>query len=194
MESQPTVGGRFHLRGHLVSGLPTPQEPNCSSTRRPCFSPPRRPRQTTGQNWPSPAPPSSTRELLDPVARTELIESVVEFEIDHGGTAIIPPYLHLTDFAGCAAKVQRLIFKETAAHLADLELDFPLFPVVSVDQRAVSLDPAAWPDSMGRLLRTANKHATGPIGLGLSMTTGPNRTNLHSETGLLAAAMGAEGY
>lgn len=154
------------------------------------------------------------RELLDPVARTALIEAVVEFEIDHGGTAIIPPYLHLTEFAGCAAKVQRLLIKETAAHLTNLELDFPLFPVISVDQRAVSLDPAVWPDSMGRLIRTANKQASGPIGLGLSMTNGPNRTNLHTatriwrraarlgpfvawhagETGLLAVAMGAEGY
>ena len=66
----------------------------------------------------------------------------MEFEIDHGGTASSRPYLHLTDFAGCAVKVQRLLIKETAAHLADLELDFPLVPVVSVDQRAVSLDPA----------------------------------------------------
>ena len=67
---------------------------------------------------------------------------------------------------------------------------------------------------MGRLLRTANKYATGPIGLGLSKTTGPNKVNLHAATriwrraakagpfvawhageiGLLAVAMGAAGY
>lgn len=154
------------------------------------------------------------RDLLDPAVRADLIEAIVEFQIDHGGTAIIPPYLHLTDFATCAVKVQRLLIKETAAHLADLDLDFPLFPLISVDQRAVSLDPAVWPDSMGRLLRTAHKYATRSIGLGLSMTTGPNKTNLHAatriwrraakvgpfvawhagETGLLAVAMGAEGY
>jgi hypothetical protein len=174
--------------------------------------------QDPADNW-SMLPYASTteldpRDLLDPVARAELIERIVEFEIDHGGTAIIPPYLHLTDFAGCAAKVQRLLIKGTAAYLADLGLDFPLLPVISVDQRAVSLDPATWPDSMGRLLRTANRHAAGSIGLGLSMTTGPNKTNLHTatriwrraaslgpfvawhagESGLLAVAMGAEGY
>lgn len=174
--------------------------------------------QDPGDNW-SKLPYASPhaldpRDLLDPGARAQLIEAVVEFEIDHGGTAIIAPYLHLTDFAGCAAKVQRLLIKETAAHLADLGLDFPLFPVISVDQRAISLDAAVWPDAMGRLLRAAHRHASGPVGLGLSMTTGPNKTNLHTatriwrrasrlgpfvawhagETGLLAVAMGAEGY
>lgn len=175
-------------------------------------------RQDLADNWsnlPYASPAElDPRDLLDPAARADLIEAVVEFEIDHGGTAIIPPYLHLTDFGGSAVRVQRLLIKETAAHLADLELEFPLFPLISVDQRAVSLDPAVWPDSMGRLLRTAHKYATGPIGLGLSMTTGPNRTNLHTatriwrraarlgpfvawhagESGLLAVAMGAEGY
>lgn len=154
------------------------------------------------------------RDLRDPAKRAALVEAVIEFQIDHGATGIIPPYLHLTDFAGCAVEVQRLLIKETAAHLADLGLAFPLVPVISVDQRAVSLDPVVWPNAMGKLIRTAQRYATGPLGLGLSKTTGPNKVNLHTsariwrraakagpfiawhagETGLLAVAMGAEGY
>lgn len=153
-------------------------------------------------------------ELLDPGVRADLIEKVVEFEIDHGGTAIIPPYIHITDFDGVAPKVQRLLIKDTAVHLKDLGLDFPVFPLLSVDQTAISLDPALWPSEMGRLLRAAHKHASGPIGLGLSLTTQPNKSNLHTssriwrraahagpfiawhagQVGLLAVTMGAEGY
>ncbi len=154
------------------------------------------------------------RDLLVQVARARLIEEVVEFQLDHGATGVIPPYLHLTDFAGCAARVQRLLIQETAEHLVALGLAYPIFPLISVDQRAVSLDPAHWPDDLGRLLRVAHKYANGPIGLALSMTSKPNQTNLHvatriwrraarlgpfiawhaGETGLLAVAMGAAGY
>lgn len=174
--------------------------------------------QAAGDNWadlPYATPNAvDPRALLDPGARFRLIEAVVEFQLDHGATGIVPPYLHLTDFATSAAKVQKLLIEETALHLGALGLNFPLFPVISVDQRAVSLNPNAWPDCLGRLLRVAHRHATGPIGLGLSMTTAPNKSNLHTatriwrraakigpfiawhagETGLLAITMGAAGY
>ncbi|GAB3774414.1 hypothetical protein FB382_003744 [Nocardioides ginsengisegetis] len=175
-------------------------------------------RQDPTDNWAdlpyATSAPVDPRALLDADARAELIESVVEFQLDHGATGIMPPYLHLTDFAGSAAQVQRLLYKETASHLTSLGLMFALFPVISVDQRAVSLDPAAWQLGLGRVLRAAHRIATGPVGLGLSMTTGPNVTNLHAatriwrraasvgpflawhagESGLLAVTMGADGY
>jgi len=154
------------------------------------------------------------RVLLDPVLRNQWIEEVVEFQLDHGATAIIPPYLHLTDFASTAARVQTLLVEGTADHLVDLGLNFPLMPIVSVDQRAVSLEATAWASGLGQLIRSIRPYATAPIGLALSMTNGPNKTNLHNatriwrrvarlspfiawhagETGLLALAMGADGY
>lgn len=154
------------------------------------------------------------RVYLDPVVRRQWIEEVVEFQLDHGATAIISPYFHLTDFASTPARLQARLVEGTADHLADLGLNFPLMPIVSVDQRAVSLEATAWVSGLGRLIRSVQAHATAPIGLGLSMTTGPNKTNLHNatriwrrvarlapfvawhagEAGLLALTMGAEGY
>ena len=94
--------------------------------------------------------------LADPAARRTLVEAVVDFQIDHGATAIIPPYLHVKDFATVTAKVQRKLFADTREYLDSVGLDFPLFPVISVDQRAVSLEASSWRDDLGKLVKSAS--------------------------------------
>ncbi len=154
--------------------------------------------------------------LRDPAVRGHLIDEVVRFQVGHGATAVIPPYLHLEDDSGVAADVQRQLIKETVSYLhANLGADFNIFPIVSIDRRAVLLDANLWQAGLGRLLRMAAKAADGqPFGLALSATTRPSATALYKnsriwrrasgigpfvawhagDVGLLATAMGARGY
>ena len=156
------------------------------------------------------------RELADPAARAQLIEEVVEFELDHGATAIVPPYLHLNDLGGTAAGVTQCLARETGHYLRnDLGLDMPVLPILSIDRTAVPLDLPTWNLAMRPLLRTMSRAADGEaFALGLSGSTGNNATNLHArariwrrtsrvgpfiawnagDAGLLAVTMGATGY
>lgn len=158
----------------------------------------------------------TAKDLTSAAARARLIAAVVEFQLDHGGTAVIPPYLHLTETMGLAAKVQRRLMIETADYVRnELQLGYEIFPVVSVDRRSVSLEMSLWGEGLGRLLRTAASAADGrPFALGLSSTAGLTGSGIHKmsriwrraarvgpfiawhagDVGLLAVTMGAQGY
>ncbi|GAA1761596.1 hypothetical protein GCM10009795_005060 [Nocardioides hankookensis] len=153
-------------------------------------------------------------QLRDPAYRAHLIEHVVEFELDHGATGIIPPYIHVPDPEGPEAEIAVALMRETRLHVDDLGLGFQLLPVVSVDLRKVSLDHTRWAGGLGRLLRTANRMADAPVALGLSMSSKLTETSIYKsariwrraatigpfiawhagQTGLLAITMGATGY
>lgn len=157
----------------------------------------------------------TVQDLTSTAARARLIEEVVEFQLDHGGTAVIPPYLHLPDTMTVAAKVQRRLLTETAHYVrSELGLGYDIFPVVSVDRRSVSLESSLWGEGLGRLLRTAASVSDGrPFALGLSGTSltgssihkmsriwrraaqvGPFIAWHAGDVGLLAVTMGAQGY
>lgn len=163
---------------------------------------------------PSPRPVAEFKHASD---RAQLIEEVVEFQLDHGATAIIPPYLHLEEPSGTAAAVVQRFVRETADYVhSDLGMEIPIFPILSVDRTGVPLDRTAWQAGMGKLLRTMTHRANGgPFALALSGSASrANTTNLHVRTriwrrtaavgpfiawgcgdlGLLAVAMGAAGY
>lgn len=155
-------------------------------------------------------------EFATATARADLIEEVVQFQLDHGATAIIPPYLHLTQPSGLEAATAQRFVRETTHYVhSELGMDLSIFPVLSVDRTGVPLDRTDWEAGMGRLLRTMTRSADGgPFALALSGGAGLNSTNLHhrariwrrtamvgpfiawntGDLGPLAVTMGASGY
>ena len=158
----------------------------------------------------------TARALTSAAARAQLIAGVVEFQLDHGATAIIPPYLHLRETSALEVDLQRRLITETAHHVhVELSLEYDIFPILALDQRAISLEMNLWQSGIGKLLRTASTAAAGqPFGLGLSRTSNLTTTSIHKMAriwrrtarvgpfiawhagaeGLLAVTMGAQGY
>lgn len=158
--------------------------------------------------------PLGLTELADPARRARLVAAVVDFQVDAGATAVIAPYLHLTDLDSHYVDLQLSLIRDTLTLLEDRGERFGILPVLSVDLAKISLDATEWQQGMGRLVRGAAKAADLPLALGLSITTARTKTNLHKmsriwrrvahttpfvawhagDVGHLAIAMGASGY
>lgn len=148
--------------------------------------------------------------------RADLIEKVVQFQLDHGATAIIPPYLHLPRPSGPEAAIVAKLVRETTHYVhSGLGMNLAIFPVLSVNRAGVPLDRTDWEAGIGRLLRTMTRCADGsPFALALSGSAKLNTTNIHKrariwrrtaaigpfiawnagDLGPLAVTMGASGY
>lgn len=175
-------------------------------------------RQSPDDSWArlpfaSPAP-ISIETVSEPRWQQRKIVEVVEFQIEHGATAVIPPYIHLERADGRAARIQNDLYVGTANYLRDAGLDYKIVPIVSVDRHPVALEVNAWGAGLGRLLRTAASLGDQPVALALSATTRLSAPGIHKMTqiwrraagigpfiawhagdvGPLAVALGAGGY
>lgn len=158
------------------------------------------------------AVPAST--MQRPSWQKRLAEQVVEFQVDRGATAIIPPYIHLPAATGALADAQRGLWRATADVLAVAGSQYPVLPVLSVDRHPIAMNRTEWEAGLGRLLRAADDIATEPIGLALSGSSRPTSHSLFKsaeiwrrsiaitptiawqagDMGSLAVALGASGY
>ncbi|WP_052336197.1 hypothetical protein [Nocardioides alkalitolerans] len=154
-------------------------------------------------------------ELRSSTGRRALIENIVEFELDHGATAIIPPYLHLERFSDLEIELACALMQETHHYVReDLRLNYDVFPVVSIARHRAGLDGDKWSNYSGRVISGAAAVATGPFALGLSGSSKITEASLHKnsriwrraaregkfiawhagQSGPLAVALGAAGY
>jgi len=154
-------------------------------------------------------------DFQSPAQRDALIDGVVTFQIDHGATAIIPPYIYVTDLDGPHAQVQRDLWTRTADYLDGAGVRYPLLPVLAVSRQKVPIAAAAWRASLGNLVLSASGLTDGPIGLALSSSSAHHSADgLHrsmtiwrhtasiarflawncGDLGPLAVAIGAAGY
>lgn len=115
-------------------------------------------------------------QLSDATASRMFVEQVINFQLDHGATAVIPPYLHLTADNGQTARVQEQWWDMSSQFLERSGRKYSLLPLISIDLSAVSLEMNSWSEGLGRLARVAASIADGPIALALSSGS----TTVHS--------------
>ncbi len=159
--------------------------------------------------------PMTFSDLMAPEIRRPFVREVVDFQIQHGATGIIPAYIHLGELGGVESVVQRRLWDDSAQYLRALGLDIPVVPVLSVHRHAVPLQHADWTQMLGSLVASAHAISDGPLALALSASDAwPSAPALHraivtwrrsaqlgpfvawncGDLGPLAVAMGATGY
>lgn len=160
------------------------------------------------------ARPASMSELANSQWREALVRGVVDFQVEHGATAIIPPYLHLVQADSALAHAQVALWRATVKYLRQQGLDYSLVPIVSVDRHRIALEMNAWEAGLGRLLRVAGGMTDDPVGLALSASSNLTGHSIHKmsliwrraasltmfiawhagDVGPLAVTLGAAGY
>lgn len=159
--------------------------------------------------------PMTLSDLMASEIRRLFVREVVDFQIQHGATGIIPAYIHLGELGGVESVVQRRLWDDSAQYLRALGLDIPVVPVLSVQRHAVPIQRAGWTQMLGSLVASAHALSDGPLALALSASDAwPSSAALHraivtwrraaqlgpflawncGDLGPLAVAMGATGY
>jgi len=94
-------------------------------------------RQASNDSWarlpfssPAPVP---LKALADPRWQRRKVIEVVQFQLEHGATPVIPPYIHLDRADGRLARAQNERYLATANYLGDAGLDYEIFPIMSID-------------------------------------------------------------
>lgn len=153
-------------------------------------------------------------DLLDPRWQRRKVVEVVQFQLEHGATAVIPPYIHLERTDSRYARAQNELYLATANYLSDAGLDYEVVPILSVDRHPIPLEVNLWEAGMGRLLRTAASLGDQPVAVALSATSKLTAPAIHKmaqiwrrtaaiapfiawhagDVGPLAVTLGANGY
>lgn len=74
---------------------------------------------------------------LDSFAQEQLVASVVSYQIEHGATAVIAPYVHIDRSNSAWIDVQAGLWQRTARFLARESIALPVTAVLSVGWRAL---------------------------------------------------------
>ncbi len=160
---------------------------------------------------PGPVPLS---ELFDARWRRRKVAEVIQFQLEHGASAIIPPYLHIDRADGPLAEAQLELWNASTSYLRDEGLGYAMVPVLSIDRNPVALEMNAWELGLGRLLRAGAGLTDEPVALALSGSSAVTAHSLHKmsqiwrraasitdfiawhagDVGPIAVALGAAGY
>ena len=114
----------------------------------------------------------SATELSDAVTQRELVAAVTAFQLDHGATAVVPPYV-MVDDNPLWLNVAVDLLARTRDHLDDRGIRLPLVPVVALSRprRAGALP---WRQRMERLVLSADDTGADCVALAISGTGGPD--------------------
>lgn len=125
-------------------------------------------------------------ELADPATQAALAASVVDFEIDHGATGIVPPYVLVGDDPAWLAVATELLAR-TRDLLDRRRLGLPLVAVVALSypRRA---GVVSWRRRLDRLATAAAEAGADRLGLAVSGTGSP--TDGQDRVRLLLSATG----
>lgn len=96
----------------------------------------------------------TTEDLSSTTTRRRLIKSTVDFELEHGGTVIVPPYFAASSPEDPWFEMSLICLEETAAYLQHLNIRLPINPVLTgrLDRFA---RPAHWAAGIDRFADTA---------------------------------------
>lgn len=84
--------------------------------------------------------------LLAPAVADRLVHTCLTYQLDHGASALIPPYVHLGDHADEWQLAQAALWDATSRWLRAQDVQVPVLAVVAVGWRL--LDRAAWPQTL----------------------------------------------
>lgn len=76
-------------------------------------------------------------DMSSPSTQTSLVKSVLDYQIAHGATAVIAPYVHVETPARGWDTVQAGLWRRTAAYVAQTGINLPVIAVVAVGWRCL---------------------------------------------------------
>lgn len=139
--------------------------------------------------------PFGASEALDPadIDVDRLVASVVEFQLDQGATAVIPPYFYASTPTDAWFGLNLECLVRTAEYLRREGTELPIFPIVCAQLQAFSRRHA-WDTGVGRFVARAQDIGARSLGLCLS-PTGAGRDSYDKVMRLFLTAqrMGAVG-
>ncbi len=93
-------------------------------------------------------------QLSDVAGRRELVTAVVDFQLEHDATLVVPPYFHATSPDDPWFEASLACLRDTATYLRQLDARLPMMPVLTgrLDRFA---RPAHWPAGIDRFADTA---------------------------------------
>lgn len=80
---------------------------------------------------------ASPADLLSPSRQLALVQSVVDYQIAHGATAVIAPYVHIERPTHGWVQVQAGLWRRTASYLKDTGIKLPVVAVVAIGWRCL---------------------------------------------------------
>lgn len=94
--------------------------------------------------------PLSPDELARPARAASLTAQVIEYQLEHDATAIVPPYVHIDRPDQPWLATQQALWSATRDYLDNNALRLPVLPVVAAGWRMLSA--ATWPSGLETLL------------------------------------------
>ena len=102
-------------------------------------------------------------------ARDELVAAVVDFEVEAGATAVIPPYLYLTDPTDPWLPVALDLISRTASYMREAGIRLPILPVFCGQLQSFG-NPKNWAEGIDRWTTAARQVGADQAALCLSPT------------------------
>jgi hypothetical protein len=99
--------------------------------------------------------------------RLKLIDQVVEFEVEHGASAIVPPYLYSSSPQDPRFELNLAMIRTTATYLQDHRIPLPTVPILAAQLHRFS-PPEAWGDGIDRFKQLATEIDSEVIALCMS--------------------------
>jgi hypothetical protein len=115
-------------------------------------------------------PFAESAQLRGPLSSADiakLVREVIEFELSHGATSIIPPYYYASSPTDAAFHLNLRLIQETADLLQGGGIDVPLVPVFCGQLHSFALDEA-WDAGLQRFINFVQDTNTELVGLCLS--------------------------
>jgi hypothetical protein len=106
-------------------------------------------------------------DLNSPFAREQLVQRVVDFEVENGATAIIPPYPYVTGLRDPWFEHAIDLLRRTARYMRSNGVNFPLVPVLTVSAQGFA-HRRTWADGLKRYADVAVGLGSQAIALSLS--------------------------
>lgn len=93
---------------------------------------------------------ASVADLLNPGRADRLVADCLEFQLTHGATALVVPYVHLGRAGDGWAEVQAGLYRRTRRYLDHQGLRLPVIAPVALGWQLLSR--AAWPHALNRMI------------------------------------------
>lgn len=155
----PTVALRDGLAGAArTAGLPFVVDPLTHLIQS---------QQTASDRWASlpyaRASPMSPDELAQPARAASLVAQVIEYQLEHHATVIVPPYVNVDRPEEPWLATQQVLWTAARDYLHDNGLRLPVVPVVAAGWRMLRAE--TWPIGLGKLLPTLRELAPMAVAL-----------------------------
>lgn len=114
----------------------------------------------------------SSSELCEPTTQRQLVEAVIDFQLDNGATAIIPPYVLVDDDPQWLQVASELLTR-TGDHLSRRGIELPVVAVLAL-RRPRSVHAIPWRSRLEYLSAVAADIGSDRVAVAISGTGGPD--------------------